>query len=108
MLGTSLDGNIFFTDKISLKGDFNIINALKNEQYGLCLQFLQFFLIYLLTTKKEMVCKFRYQYSGSKNPEEYSLGGEDGLEETPIISESQGIYAGTPAWSELSFLTQFS
>ena len=34
MLGTSLDGNIFFTDKISLKGDFNIINALKNEQYG--------------------------------------------------------------------------
>ena len=34
MLGTSLDGNIFFTDKISLKGDFNIINALKNDQYG--------------------------------------------------------------------------
>ena len=63
-----------------------------------------FFLIYLSTMKKKWFASLRYQYSGSKNPEEYSLGGEDGLEETPIISESQGIYAGTPAWSELSFL----
>ena len=34
MLGSSLDGKIYFTDKISLKGDFNIINALKSEQFG--------------------------------------------------------------------------
>ena len=109
MLGTSLDGNIFFTDKISLKGDFNIINALKNDQYGplpsISPVFINLFINY---EKKKWFASLRYQYSGSKNPEEYSLGGEDGLEETPIISESQGIYAGTPAWSELSFLTQFS
>ena len=109
MLGTSLDGNIFFTDKISLKGDINIINALKNEQYGplpsISPVFLNLFINY---EKEKWFASLRYQYSGSKNPEEYSLGGEDGLDETPIISESQGIYAGTPAWSELSFLTQFS
>ena len=58
--------------------------------------------------KEKWFASLRYQYSGSKNPEEYSLGGEDGLEETPVVSESQGIYAGTPAWSELSFFTQFS
>ena len=29
-----------------------------------------------------------YQFSGSKLPEEYSYGGEDGLEETPIIRPS--------------------
>jgi hemoglobin/transferrin/lactoferrin receptor protein len=49
----------------------------------------------------------RYQFSGSKAPEDYSEGGEDGLDETPLISEDPDLYAGTPAWSELSFLSQY-
>ena len=42
-----------------------------------------------------------------KNPEDYSLGGEDRLDETPVISYIENIYAGTPAWSEISLLTQY-
>jgi len=30
------------------------------------------------------------------------------LEETPLISENLGIYAGSPAWNDLSFLTQYN
>ena len=52
-----------------------------------------------------------YQFSGSKLPEEYSYGGEDGLEETPIINPSTEDpmlrYAGTPAWGVTNFLVNF-
>ena len=61
-----------------------------------------------MTFKKESwFASLRYQFSGKKNPEDYSLGGEDGLDETPVISYVENIYAGTPKWSELSLLTQY-
>ena len=109
MFGASLDGNISFSEQISLKGDFNIIDALESERYGPLPSISPVFInLFLNFENDKWFASLRYQHSGSKNPQEYSLGGEDGLEETPIISQSQGIYAGTPAWSELSFLTQFS
>jgi len=40
------------------------------------------------------------RFNAAKSPEDYSLGGEDGLEETPlIIGEGDYIsYAGNPKW----------
>ena len=62
----------------------------------------------VLTYQKEAwFASMRYPFSGSKAPEDYSEGGEDGLDETPLISEDPDLYAGTPAWSELSFLSQY-
>ena len=49
-----------------------------------------------------------FQFSGSKNPNTYSEGGEDGLEETPLLSEPLGLFAGTPAWNDLSFLAKYN
>jgi len=44
-----------------------------------------------------------FQFSEAKSPEDYSLGGEDGLEETPIVdseADSEELhYNGTPAWN---------
>ena len=44
-----------------------------------------------------------FQFSDTKFPEDYSLGGEDGLEETPIVdseADSEELhYNGTPAWN---------
>jgi hemoglobin/transferrin/lactoferrin receptor protein len=37
-----------------------------------------------------------WNYAKSKDPSTYSPWGEDGLEETPLLSD--GSYAGTPAW----------
>ena len=57
--------------------------------------------------KDNWLTSLRFQFSGSKNPNTYSIGGEDGLEETPLISELSSLYAGTPAWNDLSLLTQY-
>jgi hemoglobin/transferrin/lactoferrin receptor protein len=50
-----------------------------------------------------------YRFSEAKNPEEYSKGGEDGLEETPIIGyqNKAPIYNGMPSWGVLKFSSKF-
>ena len=108
LFGASLDGNFSLSRNFSLKGDLSIIEALKNDQYGPLPSISPIFGSLLLNYQKNnWFSSLRFQFSGSKDPEDYSTGGEDGLEETPLISISQGIYAGTPSWSELSFLTQY-
>ena len=41
-----------------------------------------------------------YRFSSSKDASSYSIGGEDGLDETPMIIDQNGNiqYAGMPAW----------
>ena len=45
-----------------------------------------------------------YKFSDSKDPSEYSIGGEDGLDETPYIIGQDGLknFLGTPSWSDFS------
>ena len=108
LFGASLDGNFSLSRNFSLKGDLSIIEALKNDQYGPLPSISPIFGSLLLNYQKNnWFSSLRFQFSGSKDPEDYSTGGEDGLEETPLISISQGLYAGAPSWSELSFLTQY-
>ena len=108
LFGASLDGNFSLSRNFSLKGDLSIIEALKDDQYGPLPSISPIFGSLLLNYQKNnWFSSLRFQFSGSKDPEDYSTGGEDGLEETPLISISQGLYAGTPSWSELSFLTQY-
>jgi hemoglobin/transferrin/lactoferrin receptor protein len=42
-----------------------------------------------------------WNYTKAKRPSAYSPWGEDGLEETPLLSD--GSYAGTPAWHRFDF-----
>ena len=41
-----------------------------------------------------------YRFSSSKDPSTYSIGGEDGLDETPVTIDSNGNiqYLGMPSW----------
>jgi hemoglobin/transferrin/lactoferrin receptor protein len=50
-----------------------------------------------------------YKFSGSKKPKDYSLGGEDGLEETPLIGYSDGIaqHYGMPSWRVVKFSSSY-
>jgi hemoglobin/transferrin/lactoferrin receptor protein len=108
IFGASFDGNLSFSDKLSLRGDLNIIEAAKSKKYGPLPSISPLFGNLLLTYQKEVwFASLRYQFNGSKSPDDYSEGGEDGLDETPLISEFPELYAGTPAWTELSFLTQY-
>lgn len=55
-------------------------------------------------TKKAFQLNLRNRFNSHKKPEDYSLGGEDGLEETPLISTEgeQVLFAGSPKWSIFS------
>jgi len=54
--------------------------------------------------KRGLNLKAVYKFSEAKNPNEYSFGGEDGLDETPFLINNEGLltYLGTPKWSDLS------
>ena len=52
--------------------------------------------------RKRWEAHVNFRFSDAKSPEDYSLGGEDRLEETPILdseADSEELrYNGTPAW----------
>ena len=108
LVGGSIDGYYSFVDTFSIQGNISFIKAGKNKKYGPLPSISPIFGNLLLKYNKEnWLTSLRFQFSGSKNPNTYSIGGEDGLEETPLISELSGLYAGTPAWNDLSLLTQY-
>ena len=51
------------------------------------------------------------QFSDAKDPSTYSFGGEDGLEETPLINPNAVAlidqFAGSPAWNDFSVLANY-
>ena len=50
-----------------------------------------------------------YRFSSSKDASSYSIGGEDGLDETPMIVDSNGNiqYVGMPAWGVFQLSSLF-
>ena len=50
-----------------------------------------------------------YRFSSSKDASSYSIGGEDGLDETPLIVDSNGNiqYVGMPAWGVFQLSSLF-
>ncbi len=66
---------------------------------------------YLNYESSKLTSKIHWKFSASKGPFEYSWGGEDGLDETPIIEpnslDDRVKYAGSPKWNILSFLSQY-
>ena len=64
---------------------------------------------YIVTKSSDL--ELSYRFSSSKNPDKYSIGGEDGLEETPVIFDGIDFtYNGMPSWSvvKFSFSNEFS
>jgi len=64
-------------------------------------------------TKSIYQLQLSYKFSRSKDPNEYSLGGEDSIEETPILSIDENgnpIYGGMPKWGifQLSSLVKIN
>ena len=103
--GFSIDG---FSKIInSLKFDYSITYTKgdENDAYGPLPSISPLFGSFALSYSKRGVnLKAIYKFSEAKNPGEYSFGGEDGLDETPFIINSEGLlsYLGTPKWSDLS------
>jgi hemoglobin/transferrin/lactoferrin receptor protein len=108
LYGWSMDGYFSITQPLSLRGNLAYIKAAKSDKYGPLPSISPIFgRVFLQYQKKKWLSHLSYQFSGSKNPKDYSLGGEDGLEETPLSDKALNVYAGSPAWSELSWLFQY-
>ena len=75
-----------------------------NENYGPLPSISPLFGSLAMTySKNNLNVKAMFKFSEAKDADEYSFGGEDGLDETPFIFENERlIYLGTPKWSDLS------
>ena len=108
LYGGSLDGYYSLNTFLSLRGNFSFIQAVKSEKYGPLPSISPAFgRIFIEYQKSNWLSYLSFEFSDNKNIEAYSIGGEDGLEETPLLSENPLLYAGTPPWSELSWLAQY-
>ena len=108
LYGGSLDGYFSISKLLSIRGNLSIIKAAKSNKYGPLPSISPLFgRLFLQYQKGEWLSHFSYQFSDKKHPDDYSFGGEDGLEETPLITANPIVYAGTPTWSELSWLVQY-
>jgi len=108
LLGASIDGYLSILEPLSLRGNLSIIDAAESKKYGPLPSISPAFgRVFLLYQKTKWLTHLAFQFSAKKKVSDYSLGGEDGLEETPLISETPERYAGTPAWNEVSFLSQY-
>ncbi len=108
LYGGSLDGYYSLNTFLALRGNLSFIQAVKSEKYGPLPSISPAFgRIFIEYQKSNWLSYLSFEFSDNKNIEAYSIGGEDGLEETPLLSENPLLYAGTPPWSELSWLAQY-
>ena len=103
--GFSIDG--FNNLSRSLKIDYSLTYTKgdNNETYGPLPSISPLFgSLSLDYVKNDLTIKAVYKFSDSKDPSEYSIGGEDGLDETPYIIDQDGLknFLGTPSWSDFS------
>ena len=103
--GFSIDG--FNNLSTSLKIDYSLTYTKgdNNETYGPLPSISPLFgSLSLNYVKNDLTIKAVYKFSDSKDPSEYSIGGEDGLDETPYIIGQDGLkdFLGTPSWSDFS------
>ena len=109
ILGGSFDSYFTFSKNIFFKNSITITEGNKNKKYGPLPSISPIFGL-LSINYKDSFFKLSsiINFSGSKDPEKYSFGGEDGLEETPIIKGSNEIkYAGAPSWYDFSIIGDY-
>lgn len=107
MYGGTFELKTKITNSLSLKSNatYTFGAALENE-YPLPSVSPLFGCVLLDWSQKRWEAHINYKFSEAKSPKDYSLGGEDGLEETPIknpTADSEEIrFNGTPAWNTLN------
>ena len=103
--GLSFEGGFKLLEELDLNGNLTYTHAARNVMIGALPSILPFYGGAVLRYKKEAFnLNLNYTFNSRKNPEDYSSGGEDGLEETPVLNtiDNQPVFAGTPKWSIFS------
>ena len=112
--GSSINLRFNFSKFLYLESNLTYTDADKSEKYGPMPSILPFFgFTKLEITFPKLKFSLTNEFSSSKKPRDYSFGGEDGIEETPIINMTNpnGIttsrYYGSPKWSVFSFNSNY-
>ena len=108
--GFSFEGGWRINELLSATAQFTYTAAAENAMLGPLPSILPYYGGFdLRYTKENFFLLLRQRFNSSKTPEEYSLGGEDGLEETPAVPTSvdPSGFAGSPSWATYSLLAQF-
>ena len=110
--GGSIQTNYKLNKKITAMGSVTYTDSYKDLNYGPMPSISPIYgTLSMVYDQKKLYAKIYWQFSGSKDPTKYSWGGEDGLNETPLINptaiDDLERYNGTPSWSILSFLSQY-
>ena len=102
--GFSIDGFSEVYDNLKFNYSLTYTKGDDNENYGPLPSISPLFGSLAMTySKNNLNVKAMFKFSEAKDADEYSFGGEDGLDETPFIFENERlIYLGTPKWSDLS------
>ncbi len=105
--GFSLDGFSKIYNNIKFDYSLTYTKGDDNESYGPLPSISPLYgSLSLSYLKKGFNIKMIYKFSDSKDASEYSFGGEDGLDETPIRVTDDGlVYLGSPKWSDFSIYT---
>ena len=109
--GFSIDGFNNLSRNLKIDYSLTYTKGDNNETYGPLPSISPLFgSLSLDYVKNDLTIKAVYKFSDSKDPLEYSIGGEDGLDETPYIIGQDGLkdFLGTPSWSDFSIYTSLN
>ena len=110
--GGSLQGKWLLSDPFEIMGGITYTTADPNSDYGPMPSIAPLFGTFTLSHEvKNWKTLLIWKFSERKHPNDYSWGGEDGLNETPVVnpnaSEDAFKYYGMPSWNIWSILSQY-
>jgi len=114
LYGGSFEVELALGSEWSIRSHGTLTKGDQNSPYGPLPSILPFFgAVALHYDNAHWNLRAQWQFNSAKDPEKYSFGGEDGLEETPFLGDFGNDllnYAGTPAWQifNLTATHQFS
>ena len=104
--GGSFESSIKLSDKLYTKASLTYTRGNKSFKNGPMPSIPPFFGNYSINyNNSRLSAQLMWNFSNAKNPNDYSYGGEDGLDETPLILNDQ--FAATPAWEIFSIMTNY-
>ena len=106
--GSTLDFRKTFTKNLYLKGNVSYTFG-KNTKLNQFIPSISpvFGRLTLNLSHVKSESEISYKFSGSKSPHKYSLGGEDGLEETPVAYDLKYGFHGMPSWGVLKISSSY-
>ena len=105
--GGSFEGVVKFSNEFSTRANITCTRGNKNFKNGPMPSIPPLFGQYgVYYSGSKINAQLEWSFSNAKNPNNYSYGGEDGLDETPLTNLNQ--YAGTPAWKVFSISTNYA